>query len=263
MAIELQEMYDQLTEAVATLDEQLDSLSDAETAGKRKVTNELVEKYKGTWEAPVTGLVDQLKKMAENNVDEMVGVFNALLRELRSNFNETSDKHVSSIVESQPKTEPMITEAEAKVKSTQRSEAYQQLKSVIELAQAWEVPGSDTWVMPKPRRGARGKRGKRALSSYDWSIDGTQLTGEDNSVTGVYKLLGFDKAKDFTEFLRSNKIETRTPPEEFEVVYGEKTVKAVRQAGAEVPEETTDDTDEPDYDEPEAEEDENGDDEVG
>lgn len=248
--IELGVMYSQLKEAIRVLDEELDSLSDAESAGKRKITNELVEKSKNTWETPVENLVTQLSQMEP---ELQVGVYHAILRTLKEKFQTTLDEYVGKLAEAAPKVQPLITEAQAKEKSEQRSAAYQQIKHVIELAQGWEYPDSENWEMPKPRRGARGKRGKRALSYYDWFIDGNKVADDDNSVAGVYKLLGFDKAKDFTDFLRSNKIDTRTPPAEFEVTYNDKAVKAVRQEDAPSVEETSDE-DENEFEEDETEE---------
>lgn len=230
-------MYQALKSALDEMDTKLDSLSDAEAAGKRKITNELVERFKGNWEPFAAKIVEQFQALDE---DTLVGVYNGVVRELRSHFEEPSNKRVTSLVESQPKAEVQITEDEAKKLSTQRSEAYQQIKQVIELAQSWGEEGAENWEMPKPRRGARGKRGKRALSYYNWFIDGEAVPADDNSVAGVYKLLGFDKAKDFTEFLRSNKIDTREPAPEFEVTYNGKQVRAVRSADA--PVEASDDS---------------------
>jgi hypothetical protein len=102
-----------------------------------------------------------------------------------------------------------------------------------------------------PRRAGSGKRGKRALSLYTWAIDGNEVSGDDNTPAGVAKLLGFDKAGDFTKALKeqtvtddsgeSVKLNTSKPPRNFEVSVRGKVVTASR-----ITDDDVDDSDEED-----------------
>ena len=102
-----------------------------------------------------------------------------------------------------PPVEPLISEDEAEALRKTRSALYQQVKSVRELAiQIQEATEEDeNWKMPKMRRGAHGKRGKRALSLYSWFFNGEEVEDVD-TVREVSAHLGYDKAADFTQALR-------------------------------------------------------------
>jgi len=104
-----------------------------------------------------------------------------------------------------------------------------QLKTVVDMAlifgvdtsQYGTVDAEGKWVLPK-RRGAVGARGKRELSYFTWQIDDVPMEGEEDSVAGVSKALGFDKVADFSAELRSQvvneageKFDTNKPPSEF------------------------------------------------
>lgn len=227
MNSDLKAMYDQGMAAIASLDENLDSVQDAESAGKRKVTNDLVDAQKDTWGPFVENAIEQLKEM---DTEALVGVYNGILRALRAEFDATSTEYVTTRVEAQPKTEkPDVSEEQLKEWQAQRSTLYAQIKQIVELAKGML---DEDWEMPAPRRGSRGKRGKRALSFYNWFIDGTAVTDDSNTPAGVAKLLGFDKAAEFTKVLKEAEIDTRKPPAEFEVEAKGHSVKAVRDASA-------------------------------
>jgi hypothetical protein len=226
----LKAVYTDLMEKVEEIDVKLDSLTDTEAAGKRKIGNDLQEAAKPSWSNVVDQLVPQLKSLAP---EELAGVYLGITRTLRSEFDESVSKFIAETAESAPKSEPLISEDEAKELQTFRSEAYQQLKSLVDIIKTMmgeELP------MPKTRRGARGKRGKRALSLYTWAVNGEAVSDDDDSVAGVAKLLGFEKAKDFTEALRAggipaveaNKVDTRNPNPTFEVTINDKIVSAER-----------------------------------
>jgi len=211
----LPEIHQELMEVITDIDTKLDSLTDSETAGKRKVGNDLVEAATATFNPVVEQLVPQIQGMDEN---VQAGVYLGLVRALRTAFGESVDKLIASIAETMPKPEPLVTEEEAKVLSKTRSELYQKAKSVVDLAQQF---GNQTLEMPKMRRGSRGKRGPRALSFYTWAINGEEVPDEKNNVKGVSEILGFAKAAEFTKALRDGreneqeKIDTTNPPDEF------------------------------------------------
>lgn len=225
---DLREIHAEIVKSINDIDEKLDSLVDTATAGKRKISNDLVEQYEPVWSPVVAGLIEQIRGM---DADQMTAVFYGLTRSLDSEFKEVAGKFVEELSENAPKATPLISEDEAEELSKVRSELYQKAKAVVDLAANF---GDDELDMPKTRRGSRGKRGKRALSLVTWSIDGSPVAEDDDSVAGVAKLLGFDKAKDFTEALRSggvpaveaNAIDTRNPADTFSVEINGKTVSA-------------------------------------
>ncbi len=227
--MDLRGMYDSLKTFIDEADEKLDSLSDTESAGRRKIGNDLITAAESQWSPAVEGAIQSF-----NNMDEAprAGPYLGLIRELKKAFDKDVTEFLDSQVETAPKAEPLISETEAKELSVSRSEAYKQLKQVVELAVQFGEADENEWELPKVRRGSRGKRGKRALSMYSWTINGEAVPEESNSPAGVSKLLGFEKAGLFTQFLRDNDVDTSKPPVTFEVAYGDKTVSAVRDADA-------------------------------
>lgn len=217
---DLRSIYDEIIKNINEIDEKLDSLVDTATAGKRKITNDLVESYDPVWSPVSTGLIEQIREM---DPEQLVAVYFGLTRALDSEFREMAAKFVTDLAENAPKSEPLISEDEVEDLSKIRSELYQKAKAVVDLAANF---GEEDLEMPKTRRGSRGKRGKRALTTMTWAINGSPVSDDDDSVAGVAKLLGFEKAKDFTQALRDAGIDTREPGETFTVEIAGKTVTA-------------------------------------
>ena len=210
---DLRSIYEQGMSNVTDIDEKLDSLTDQETAGKRKVSNDLVEASRSKWEPFSTGAV---KQMSEMDPETLAGVYLGIQKILKDEFDKSVSEFITSKVSDMPPVEPLISEEEAEALRKVRSGLYQQIKSVRELAiQVGEATEEDDeWKMPKMRRGAHGKRGKRALSLYTWFFNGEEIDDVD-TVREVAKHLGYERAALFTEALRAAGIETRNPPDEF------------------------------------------------
>jgi len=212
----LTEIHTELMAVIEDIDTKLDSLVDSDTAGKRKVGNDLVSEADALITPVVDQLVPQIQEMDERT---RAGVYLGLVRALRSTFDEEVSKMIAGIAETMPKPEPLVTEEEAKVLSKTRSELYQKVKNVVDLNAQF---GEAELKMPKMRRGSRGKRGPRALTFYTWAINGEEVAEDDDNVKGVSALLGFEKAAEFTKALREgreneqDKIDTTNPPEKFE-----------------------------------------------
>lgn len=207
---DLRSIYETGMQNVTEIDTKLDSLTDQETAGKRKVSNDLIEQTRSEWEGFLASAVKQMENMQP---EILSGVYLALQRGLKDKFESPTNEFISTQVQDMPPVQPLISEDEAEELRKTRSALYQQVKSVRELAiQVGEASEDDPeWKMPKMRRGAHGKRGKRALSYYEWFFNGDQV--EDvNTVRDVAAHLGYAKAADFTAALREAGIETRNPP---------------------------------------------------
>jgi hypothetical protein len=210
---DLRDIYLQNKAAIDEIDVQLDSLQDKDSVGKRKVGNQLIEAAKDHWEEWLAGVVKQLEEMEP---EVRAGVQLAISRGLNEKFNKSTQELIASKVVDMPKTEPLITQDEATELSKVRSGLYAQLKSVVELAVSVgdAEEDSDDWKMPKIRRGAHGKRGKRALTLYTWYFNGEEVEDVDTTKDAA-KYLGFEKSADFTKALRDSGVNTTNPPDEF------------------------------------------------
>lgn len=167
MSVELKALHDQLHTAINEIDDKLDSQADATTAGKRKITNDLIAASESTWKNVSDGLISQLKEAPE---DIQIGVYYGLIRSLQSEFGENLSKAVAAKVEAAPKTDvPKLSDEEISALSATRSELYGKLKNLIETAKNF---GLDAGMeMAKKRTGKMGKRGPRAISFFNWTVD--------------------------------------------------------------------------------------------
>jgi hypothetical protein len=221
---EVTQMYKTaMNRIVNEIDVRLDA--GAPGAGKRKFTNDLVSQYESEWQPVGDQLVNQFNRMTD---EQVAANFYGLIRTLTQNFKEPIDKWLeenSGSVSVDPSEVP--TDEEKKELSEERSTLAKQVKSIISLAQTFNTPGSEDWAEPK-RRGASGKRGKRALSLYTWSIDGNPVDEENDSPKGVSVLLGYEKAADFTKALKEAGVNTTSPDPEFTVTLNGKEVSAQR-----------------------------------
>ena len=230
---DLRTIYEGAITNVNDIDEKLDSFTDQETAGKRKVSNDLVEASRDKWEPFSTQAV---KQMAEMSPEVFAGVYLGIQKQLKDEFDKSVSEFITSKVSDMPPVEPLISEEEAESLRKVRSGLYQQIKSVRELAiQVGEATEEDdNWKMPKMRRGAHGKRGKRALSLYSWFFNGEEVEDVD-TVREVSAHLGYERAALFTEALRDAGIDTRNPPAEFEFTHPSGVVvTAVKESDEEV-----------------------------
>jgi hypothetical protein len=242
---EVRQMYVKLMNSVVDIDDKISAGTEA--AGTRKFTNDLVSENESEWKGVSERLSNMLtlvrdgdpEKGTEPNFEAFVGSFYGIQKTLAKQFKEAADAWIKQQVEALPKSDtPEASEAEKAQLVKARQELVKQLKTVIDMAVIFGDTDEDhKWAMPK-RLGAVGKRGKRALSSYNWFIDDVAMEGDDNSVAGVSKALGFEKSADFTTELRNQKVmidgkeenfDTKTPPVEFTFNIRGKEVYGVKQ----------------------------------
>lgn len=235
--------YKKLMTEVNNIDSQLDAAAD--TSGKRKFTNDLVTEHEAEWRPAIDSIAKSFADMPEEN---RAGVFYGMLREFSATFKEDVDKWIDEQVASRPKEEvPSISDEEKKALQERRSELSKQVNAIIDMAYTFgEATGDpenepDTnWPKPRIRRGAFGKRGPRALSSFTWAIDGIGMDSENDSNKGVAKALGFEKVSDFTKALKEAGIDTTNPTDEFTVTIHGKEINAKREGEEEEEEISTD-----------------------
>lgn len=214
-------MHQQFMETIGEIDTVLDSLSGSKAAGKRKVTNDLVEKNEAAWKEAVDGTIAYLDAQP---IEIQAAVVNAFKSKLDEKYGKEVTGYIEGLVDQQPVQQPLATEEEGEKLSKQRSELYQRVKAIVELN---ESVGGDPLDMPKMRRGSSGKRGPRNLSLFVFEIDGEEV---DMTVGQIAKNNGYEKASELTEALREFGFDTREGSEfdNFELPNGKK-LSGVRQ----------------------------------
>ena len=207
---DLKSIHAELMAAIADIDIKLDSLGDAKSAGKRKIVSDRVEQTETVWSPVADRLIEQIRTMTP---DEIVGVFNGIVRKLNGTFQEQVSAYVETLVDTQPASEPLISPEEAKELSGVRSTLYAKVKSVVELAAQF---GDEGLEMPKKRTGARGKRGPRAISFFTWEINGESVAEDMDNLPAIAKKYGFEKGAALTKAMREAGLDLRNPGERLE-----------------------------------------------
>lgn len=197
--MELNEMYDSLMEVINEIDTKLDSLTGGKSASKTKILNGLVQENSSLWESAANDMIAQLKTL---DPDKQAAVYTGFVSKLRKEFDKEVNSYVEGIVDAQPVQEALITPEEAEVLSKKRSEVYQKVKSVVELADTF----GEEFEMPKIRRGSTGKRGPRNLSLFTFFINGEEV---DATIGQIAKDNGYDKAGELTDALRKSGFDTK------------------------------------------------------
>lgn len=247
------EMREALKEEISGYDQKLDSWQDPKTAGKRKITNELVLERKSSWTPVVDYIVTQLEEV-DNEADKF-GSYFGFLAGLKEKYEEAANKYVETLVDAQPKVEAIEVDIEEKKRVAMlRSEAYAKYKKLREVVMGFatmlDIDENDPdWKMPEVRRANVGPRKPRALSFMDWAIDGQEVEEDDNNTKGVSGLLGFAKVGDFTQALRDAKVDTTKPGRGFEVEIKGKTITATLPELSDEDEEDEDEDESDDEDE--------------
>jgi len=230
---ELRGFYDAVTKSIAEHDAKLDAGS--ESAGKRKFTNALVENAEEEWKGVADDIVSQ---MAEFPPDVLAGVLYGISRHMFAAYKEKVDNYITEQVALLPVSEEeKLSDEERKEISDARSELFKRQKAIVDMADTFQLTTPENggpWPLAK-RRGASGRRGQRALTSYVWTVDGNGEFDGSDSVKGTALYLGFETQKEFTELLRNepNNIDTKNPPDKISVNINGKLVEAEKKEESE------------------------------
>lgn len=171
------EVLREKVEAIAEIDTQLDAATGG-TAGKRAIANQVVAEHTDKVQKFVDSVVAQLAEKFEDEVQ--VAAYTALNNSLKP-VGESVDKFLEAAVAAQTKDAVTLSEEEVGNLSTERKELYEQYKAIKNIL---EMLGGDISDVPEPviRRGSRGPRGPRALSQFQYAINGEELSDDDNSL---------------------------------------------------------------------------------
>jgi len=250
-------MYTSVMEKLNAVDELLDSTTDAKTAGKRALRNEMVKKFESDWQPIAKQVSDFLSQLSDP--EQKFGVFYALVRALNETFDKPADEYLAAKVD-ENKTDPnapkpeQLTDDQIRQLSEQRSLLYKNAKQTRELALLFGGT-EETFPLPKKRTGTRGKRGMRAITMYDWQINGAPLSGENNNLLYVSKTYGYEKAADLRKAIQDalELKDLKDPPAEItfqlpnkDILFGKRDITATPEASENGDDEDDDDDDEDD-----------------
>lgn len=232
---------------IAAIDEKLDSITDA--GGKRAIANAIVDETKDSWEKPVTSVIASLTGISDDRV--LVGSYTALVKALRESFNERVDKFLTEQKESQGTEVVQLSADEISALTTQRRQLNEEFKALEQVLELFDMDTSNV-PRPKKRTGSRGKRGPRVFSKYVFSIDGTERTASQNSLSSIANTVckgeGFEndwKSGDLRTFLSEQGIDLTNPPDSFSVTLPNgKVLSAQKQEAGEDEEEEEDEVQE-------------------
>lgn len=188
-------MYGDFFKKIEEIDDLLDSQSDQASAGKRALRNRIVEKFEEQNTPQVERVVSQIAAL--ENLEEKVAIFSALVKGLNTAFEKEVDEYLQKTVDENKKTQPTETLSDDQIKALgeQRSLLYKNMKGVRELAFLYGGK-EDAFPVPPKRVGTVGKRGKRAISLYDWTINGEAVGENDNNLLAISKKYNYDSAAD-------------------------------------------------------------------
>lgn len=182
-AAELQDMYDRISQA-----------SGSKSAGKRAIANRLVEAN----QEAVNTVVEQISNYLSGLDDAaLAGVFTGLTKQIENSFSERVSNFLEAEAAASKTDAPPISPDEVVKLSEEYKTGVKELgllKSVLTMfGQADKVAD-----IPEPKRmtGARGPRGKRALSQFIYSIGKDELPASEQSITKIAKAHGFEDQTD-------------------------------------------------------------------
>lgn len=250
-------LWQMLLAKVNELDETIDSWDPSKGLRNQFLKDLLAENAEDA-NAQASKVLDSLKAIGDDRT--RYSLYLAYVGAIQDAMQKEANTWVDAQVEAMPKPEAVtVTPEEKKQVSSARSHYYTLMKQLYDVATGFKFPFTADWELPKIRRIGSGKRGKAALTFYNWFIDGVALEGDDNSPAGVATKLGFAKKSDLTKALKGlpvksddgkdQKLNTTKPPREFEVTLNGKLVTAVRFSDADVEDADEDDDEDDETDE--------------
>ena len=215
-----------LVDTIEQIDVRLDSASGTQASGKRAILNSLVKQNESTINTVVEQIVSAFSQFDEAT---LAGVFTGLNKALDEKYSKQVGEYAEREAEARKNGESDVTLTPEQVQtlSDERKSlvaTYTAVKNLLALS------GQDVSEVPEPakRQGARGPRGKRAISQVVWSIDGTELPADQQTGSAVAKALDFESAKAFREALTAAGVDVKNPPARIEVTLNGKQVVGVR-----------------------------------
>lgn len=207
------ELYNEQVKQIVKIDSLFDSLEDSVSAGKRKVTNELISAVTDKVEPVAAGMIQQFEAQPE---EIRYALFLGFMRSLNKRFEKEADAYVTSKVPAptEQTEKPDITDEQKKTLVENRKELLDRAKVLgamaVDLGEMTQLDFENS--LPK-RRNLSGPRGKRAISFYKLTVGDTEY----ETMAEVAKANGYEKAAELTKAIREtgDKVNLTNPPKEF------------------------------------------------
>lgn len=204
-----------LGDEIGEIDVVLDSLSGAQSAGKRAVINRLVKEVQEHIDTVLSNLDAQVFEKIESD-DVFVGMYSGLVKSLEGKYQARQDAILESKAEEIKAETPDLSEEQIKEITEQRKELVMRFKATKEIFRTFGMPGVDSVPDPKKRTGSRGKRGPRAITQFNWTVDGVRQSPDKDSLTGVASENGYENSKALRDALREAGIDLKNPEDKIE-----------------------------------------------
>jgi len=214
----LQAKYDEIAE----LDDRIDAASGGKNAGRTALANKYAEANKET----IDKLFEQLVELLNNSEeDAKAGIYRGLTKKLNETFSEPTNEYLDKQVEANKTTATeVVTPEQITEMSTQRKQLkseYDALRNILELF-GESVPAiKEAIANIKTPKKLTGARGPRAMSRFQFIVDGNKLAPSENTLSKVAELVGFQpineeggKIKTARKQLTENLIEQKFNPKE-------------------------------------------------
>ena len=224
-----------------------------------------IEEGAGSKTAGIRSVKNKAASDSQVDVSSLLGFFSQITDDatragvwfkFENEFKKTYLPNIDAFIESQVSAAP----EGAKLEEEALKNLMVERKSVVEKYNAMCIlykllnGDDDLSDLPKVKKmsGGRGPRGPRAITSYQFSVDGVKLSHEDNGLSYIAKLQEGWKTKDLREFVIANvslpdgKFDFKSPPETFSFTLPNgKSVSASKLVEVEDDDDEDDDTDEP------------------
>jgi hypothetical protein len=204
-----------LGDEIGEIDGVLDSLSGAQSAGKRAVINRLMKAVQDNIDIVFAKLDEQVFSDISDD-DVFVGMYSGLVKSLESKYQPRQDAILESKAEEIKAETPVLTEEQIKDLTDSRKELVMKFKATKEIFKTFGMPGIDEVPDPKRRTGSHGKRGPRAITQFTWTVDGVRQSPDKDSLTGVASENGYENSKALRDALREAGIDLKNPEDKIE-----------------------------------------------
>lgn len=235
---------------IDALDEWLDAVSGSKAAGKRAIKNGLIREFEGS--DVVDSLVQQvLDYLAAQDADDefSAAFFFDFSTKLDNALGDDAEEFVKTRMDAEAASQENVdaSEDEVRAKLEQRKQLvkeFQALKGILEMyGQTEEIATIGDY---QQRRGAMPgqKRKPRKINRMDYTIDGSSVEEDKNTLSGVASIVGM-KVRDLKALLEESGVDLKDPSD-FSVTVNNRTVSATLPADLA---DEDDDDDEDDEDE--------------
>jgi hypothetical protein len=204
----------QFASEIQEYDVKLDEGAGSKSAGKRAIKNRLAENST----VDVSGILGWFDQLSD------ISLRAAAFVKFEKAFNDKFAPAIEAFIESQvtPSDGAKLSDEELATLETERRESVKKFNAMRDL---WKLlnPTDDLSDIPEPKKrtGSRGPRGPRAISSYQFAVDGTELSAANNTLAHIASLQDGFKVKDLRAYVieklstEDKKFDFKTPPESF------------------------------------------------